>query len=403
MNVAKTGLVLGCVLVLLSACAPDFEPDADYKGGFLWESEKSRTVVVQPGDTLYTISRRYDVPVKAIISRNALRPPYTLTQGQELIMDPARTYTVEKGDFLSKIAKQQGVELSLIAQANDIKPPYTIYPGQQLWIPDPFTVAAATEVPSSASSAGSREAIAPGAVPAGYTTAAGTPTGRSSAINVETLAPPPGQAAPTEAVVSASPTAPMIANAPAVAPPAPEMPGVTAPPTALTPTTTAVPAAPAIAASAAPAESQVAALPPQAPPAGVSMPQEVHLQWPLKGRLVMGFGPAGKGLHNDGINIGAPQGAQVRAAEGGVVAYAGSELKGFGNLLLIRHADGITTAYAHNDKLLVARGDEVKKGQLIATVGKTGNVDTPQLHFEVRVGTQAVDPMGYLPQATATH
>ena len=125
--------------------------------------------------------------------------------------------------------------------------------------------------------------------------------------------------------------------------------------------------------------------------------------WPVKGRLIAGFGPAGKGLNNDGINIGAPLGTQVRAAENGVVAYAGSELKGFGNLLLIRHADGITTAYAHNQKLLINRGDEVKRGQLIATVGKTGNVDSPQLHFEVRVGTQAVDPMGYLPQNTATH
>jgi murein DD-endopeptidase MepM/ murein hydrolase activator NlpD len=119
--------------------------------------------------------------------------------------------------------------------------------------------------------------------------------------------------------------------------------------------------------------------------------------------LISGFGPSGKGLHNDGIDIGAPQGTKVLAAESGVVAYAGSELKGFGNLLLIRHADGITTAYAHNEKLLVTRGDEVKKGQLIATVGKSGNVDSPQLHFEVRVGTQAVDPMGYLPQTTATH
>jgi murein DD-endopeptidase MepM/ murein hydrolase activator NlpD len=130
-------------------------------------------------------------------------------------------------------------------------------------------------------------------------------------------------------------------------------------------------------------------------------PPEVHLAWPVRGRLIAGFGPSGKGLHNDGINIGAPQGTKVLAAESGIVAYAGSELKGFGNLLLIRHADGITTAYAHNEKLLVARGDEVKKGQLVATVGKTGNVDTPQLHFEVRVGTQAVDPMGYLPQSAS--
>jgi murein DD-endopeptidase MepM/ murein hydrolase activator NlpD len=88
----------------------------------------------------------------------------------------------------------------------------------------------------------------------------------------------------------------------------------------------------------------------------------------------------------------------VRAVDNGVVAYAGDELKGFGNLLLIRHSDGLITAYAHSAKLLVAKGDVVKQGQVIATVGKTGNVDSPQLHFEVRKGTEAVDPEQYLPQ-----
>src|SRR5690606_2523385 len=99
------------------------------------------------------------------------------------------------------------------------------------------------------------------------------------------------------------------------------------------------------------------------------------------------------------INIAAPVGTQVRAVDNGVVAYAGSELKGFGNLLLIKHADGLTTAYAHNDKLLVSKGDTVRQGQVVATVGKTGNVDAPQLHFEVRQGTQAVDPHLFLQQA----
>lgn len=121
--------------------------------------------------------------------------------------------------------------------------------------------------------------------------------------------------------------------------------------------------------------------------------------WPLKGKVISGFGSAGKGLHNDGINIAAQAGAQVKAADSGVVAYAGNELKGFGNLLLIKHADGWITAYAHNDKLLVQRGDEVRQGQVISTVGRTGNVDAPQLHFEIRKGTQSVDPMMHLDPA----
>jgi murein DD-endopeptidase MepM/ murein hydrolase activator NlpD len=113
---------------------------------------------------------------------------------------------------------------------------------------------------------------------------------------------------------------------------------------------------------------------------------------PVNGKLTARFGSVSNGLHNDGINIAAPRGTPVRAAQNGVVAYAGNELKGFGNLLLIRHANGWMTAYAHNDVLLVKRGDQVKRGQVIARVGSTGNVATPQLHFELRHNTEAVDP-----------
>ena len=119
-------------------------------------------------------------------------------------------------------------------------------------------------------------------------------------------------------------------------------------------------------------------------------------QWPVRGRVVSGFGAKAKGLRNDGINIAAKRGSPVRAAENGVVAYAGNELRGFGNLLLLKHSGGWITAYAHNDKLLVKRGQKIKKGQNIATVGSTGNVRTPQLHFELRKGKRARDPKKYL-------
>ena len=108
------------------------------------------------------------------------------------------------------------------------------------------------------------------------------------------------------------------------------------------------------------------------------------------------FGSAGGGRHNDGINIKVAEGTFVRAAENGVVAYAGNELKGFGKLLLVKHADGWITAYAHNKEFLVKRGDTVKRGQPMAKAGKTGNAKEPQLHFEIRRGTKAVDPMTYL-------
>ncbi|SEC07721.1 Murein DD-endopeptidase MepM and murein hydrolase activator NlpD, contain LysM domain [Beijerinckia sp. 28-YEA-48] len=117
-----------------------------------------------------------------------------------------------------------------------------------------------------------------------------------------------------------------------------------------------------------------------------------EFRWPARGRVIQGFKAGG----NDGINIAVPEGTAVKAAEGGVVAYAGSELKGYGNLVLIRHPNGFVSAYAHNGQLSVKRGEAVKRGQTIATSGQSGNVSSPQLHFELRKGSTPVDPSGYL-------
>lgn len=117
---------------------------------------------------------------------------------------------------------------------------------------------------------------------------------------------------------------------------------------------------------------------------------------PVEGRTVSSFGPKENGLHNDGINIAAPKGSPVRAAENGVVVYAGNELKGSGNLVLVRHDGGYMTAYAHMDDILIKRGATIKRGQTLGTVGQTGSVSSPQLHFEVRKGTRAINPKKYL-------
>lgn len=119
-------------------------------------------------------------------------------------------------------------------------------------------------------------------------------------------------------------------------------------------------------------------------------------RWPVKGRVISNYGAKPSGGRNDGINIAVPEGTSVKAAENGVVAYAGNELKGYGNLVLIRHSNNWVTAYAHNKELFVRRGDTIKRGQIIAKAGKTGSVKTPQLHFEIRKGAQAVDPTQYL-------
>ncbi|MCB1453498.1 MAG: LysM peptidoglycan-binding domain-containing protein, partial [Rhizobiaceae bacterium] len=106
---------------ILSACAPKFEPPPGYVGGFLTVgTDRSRTILVQPEDTLYIISRRYGVPTKAIIARNGLTAPYALRVGQTLILDAAQHYTVARGDNLTKIAGIYGIEVSVLADANDL-------------------------------------------------------------------------------------------------------------------------------------------------------------------------------------------------------------------------------------------------------------------------------------------
>ena len=118
--------------------------------------------------------------------------------------------------------------------------------------------------------------------------------------------------------------------------------------------------------------------------------------WPVKGKILSNYGAKSGGLFNDGINIGAAKGTAVKSAENGVVAYAGNEVKGMGNLIIIQHSGGWMTVYAHMDSMIVRRGTKVNVGQQIGTVGETGKVDEPQLHFEIRKGTKAYNPSSYL-------
>lgn len=114
--------------------------------------------------------------------------------------------------------------------------------------------------------------------------------------------------------------------------------------------------------------------------------------WPVRGKILSDFGIKSNGLYNDGINIGAKLGTMVAASENGVVAYAGNELKGMGNLIIVQHAGGWMTVYAHLDTMIVKRGTRVVVGQKLGTVGQTGKVDKPQLHFEIRKGTKSYNP-----------
>jgi hypothetical protein len=118
---------------------------------------------------------------------------------------------------------------------------------------------------------------------------------------------------------------------------------------------------------------------------------QIKFRWPARGRIIQGYEDGG-----DGINIALKEGSDINAVEDGEIAFAGNELKGYGNMILLRHPNGFVSAYAHNNELLVKRGDKVKRGQIIAKSGQTGIVRSPQLHFELRKGSTPVDPILYL-------
>jgi murein DD-endopeptidase MepM/ murein hydrolase activator NlpD len=188
-------------------------------------------------------------------------------------------------------------------------------------------------------------------------------------------------------VVAAAPAAP--APQPAPQPPAPAVAAAkVAPPRA--PATAPAPA-PKVIAEATPSANYAAASAPAAADGGAA--GGPTFRWPLRGRVISGF------PKNDGIDLAVPEGTAVHAAEDGVVAYAGNELKGYGNLILIRHSNGYVTAYAHASELMVKRNDAVRRGQVIAKSGQSGSVSAPQLHFEIRKGSTPVDPMQFLPSS----
>ena len=324
--------------------------------------ERGEAIEVQTGDTLYSLSRRNGVSVSEMMSLNGLTTP-SLKPGQKLYLpasagraaaaaprapvtetasvEPAnapsswtRTYTVQPGDSLYGIARQYNVKVSDLERFNGISDVRKVKPGMTLRLP-----------------AGSGGTVA----------AAEPPPARA-------VEPLPRAAAPLSSgsgYASSSPTSaqPTIINA---REPAPER-------VASLETATATDAS-----------------------SSGSAAGSDKLRWPVTGKIISPFGPRADGTHNDGINVAAPMGTDVHAAEGGVVAYAGDELKGYGNLVLLRHDNGWVTAYAHADELLVKRGDRVKRGDVIARAGRTGQVDQPQLHFELRQGQRPVDPTPFM-------
>jgi len=265
--------------------------------------------VVRRGDTVHSIARAHDVPLRSIIDANRLSAPYTIEVGQRLTIPAGRFHVVQTGDTVYSISRQHSVDMASLTSLNRIQAPYTIKVGERLQLPGRGTAQ------------------------------------QPAAVTRDVAGGPVPVARPVAGVATAA-----------------TQPASTTPSVPKTP----LPAAPAATGG---------------------------FVWPVEGKILSSYGPKANGLHNDGINIAAEMGAPVKAAQNGVVAYAGNELKGYGNLLLVRHEGDLITAYAHNSKLLVQRGDTILRGQTIAQAGNSGSVVTPQVHFEVRRGAKALDPM----------
>lgn len=382
-------------------------------------------IVVQPGDTLYSLSRAHHVSLAELMSTNSLSDP-NVHPGQKLYLpgngsargmrssvaaaravEPARpaaapiaqapqdiatsynaTYTVKPGESLYGIARAHNVKFAELQQVNGITDPRRVKPGAVLKMPGSAGASAPASRPVQAPPPSVANNTPPAIVPPLAATEQGSEMphyGQSLSTRPTIINGEHRVASLTDKANDASPALPPAAATPPAATPEPS---ASVPPLSAPPTAQAEPA------KAEPKAEQKVAL--AAPAAASAIADSVKLRWPTTGRVIAGFGGRPDGTHNDGINLAVPLGTEVHAAESGVVAYAGNELKGYGNLVLLRHDNGWVTAYAHNDELLVKRGDKVKRGQVIAKAGKTGSVDQPQVHFELRQGSKPVDPIPYL-------
>lgn len=311
------------------------QPSGGQRG---WTTAGGTIVTLGEGESLASVSRRYGVPVDALQAANNLQGDPSLPRSGQQIVIPSYNYgtSVAAAPAAPRTVRTEPVRVASSKVAvPDVKP-----------------------VPSNVTKP--REASAPATT---GSIARATPPRRKP----ETVA-----AAPTRvrAVAAETPAAPAPRKTVAAAPaPVAETPAETKVATAV--------AAPDTGSQAGDGEAN-------------------RFRWPVKGRIISSFGMKPGGTRNDGINLAVPEGTEVRSVESGTVIYAGNELKGYGNLVLVRHEDGWVSAYAHNSSLEVRRGDTVRRGDVIAKAGSTGSVTQPQLHFELRRGNKPVDPINYL-------
>jgi murein DD-endopeptidase MepM/ murein hydrolase activator NlpD len=326
------------------------------------------SVKVGRHQTLAQISEKTGVSEAELAKLNHLKKPYHVKAGQRLRLPGRRYYVVRSGDTLYSLSRRFGVEESELKSLNHITSRHAIKSGQKLYLPSGAEDQVAAE---EARQRAESENIAPrrhNPLPPTYAAP-------------ETNPPPPG-------VVNPRPSA--------MPPPVGEQ-------------QNGFELSPSGQPAARPAPPPVSTGPllPQSGPApsssDVVAAGKGKFLWPASGALISGFGPKAGGQRNDGVNISASLGEPVRAAADGEVVYAGDQVPSFGNLVLVKHAGGWVTAYAHMSRIDVKNRDHVAQGQEIGVVGQSGSVDRPQLHFEIRYAASPkdkatpVDPMLLLP------
>ena len=343
--------------------------------------QESGTVKVGQGMTLYSIAKANNVSVSKLASFNSLKPPYAVHEGQVLRVPGVSTaMTPDPAPVQQQVAQAEEPQAApkQVAKADEA----------------PFkkkSVSGATHQVATGEtlySLGRKYGVSPFAIADlnGLPHDKGLTLGQSLKIPGEGASTVAAAKKPAKAETPADDAQTAQADTPDETPQAAPAPK----------------AEPQVAQNVPPPQSSTAA--PAAPQPQVSADAGVAgMRWPVRGKIISEFGNKPNGLKNEGINIAVPEGTSIRASDDGVVAYSGNELKGYGNLVLIRHAGGWVTAYAHAKELFVKRGDTVKRGDVIAKAGQTGSVDSPQVHFEVRKGAVAMDPLKYLNSATAAN
>lgn len=311
-------------------------------------------VSIKKGDNLAKIAARYGVSLKDLADENGLKPPYKIIPGQFLRLPASNMHVVRAGETLRSIAQKYNIDVYQIVEINQLKPPYAIYVGQSLLLKERIATRPSDQKQSPESTPLDLREKEPSIKRIAIVSRADKipVTKLEKKIGKESVPLKKEEIGQKETEVQEV---------------------ISAPKGKL--------------------EFEVKKLN-SAQEKGLKNPPS--FSWPVAGKVVASYGDMKEGIKNEGLNIQAAAGSPIKAAAPGTVVYCGDSLKEYGNLILIRHTRGWVTAYAYCDAIIVQKGQKVKQGDKIGTIGATGNVSIPQLYFEIRKKTRTVDPIRYL-------